>query len=314
MKTENIRIAFLVAVVVVVLVALWFWPEYSRAETYETPDATCETSWDNTALWIACQYHRTDLEAPDTLGIWARTSVEAYAGGPAKPYKWFCDLGGMKAPSSSIIYPAAQVLCSTNGRDRIETGLRWEALGIVPQAGATVPFGLKVNVRAGGVAVPAWTAPDGLGNDPATFAAFALTDATRRGPTAPPPAPPALDDTGLYLTWTGSPEAEWYWVDIVRDAERLPRIRTERTRLMLSPYYLAGPSRYTFRVLADAEALQISEPSEPFTAWIVSGVAVDCPPPAECPPAEPCPACPESPPGACPQIQQIVVSCEGKGP
>jgi len=305
-----------------VLMLIFVLPTYARAETYDTPYATCAVTWDINALWVDCEYDRADLVAPEEVSIWSRTSVEAYAGDDPRPWKWFCDLAGRRRePGASMVYPAEYVLCTGNGRDRIETGLEWSALGIGPKVGVVVPFGLKVNARTADGNQSAWKAPDTLDNDPASFGAFTLTESNRRGSSAGTPGTPAVDDIRMVVTWDPQDDAEWWWLYVTRDDQALERIRVEgANEYPLDDIIRAGAAYYRFQVSAEAEGLNESERSDPYSSWILMAEreaecpevpdCPDCPPVIECPDPEPCPDC--LPTVECPelpQVQKIIIEC-----
>jgi len=323
------------------------WYNAAEAETFEFEPADCQVSWDQTALWVACDYHRDDLVAPDSDDIWDRTSVEVYAGTEPRPWKWFCDLSGARrdqhASTSGMVYPAESVHCTAAGK-RIETGIAWKALGATPEPGTEVRYGIKVNAQSlFGGKLPGGKHPGGLKNNPATFATLTLTEQNRRGEHVTPPDKPDLDETSLALTWNPQSDADWWWVYIERDGQDLPRVKVTVNEYPLDSVLRAGADYFTFRVSAEAEDLGESVLSDSHSAWIVLAerdaacpevpacpdpiecpeapecpAPVECPecpqcpevpPPAECPPIEACSEVPECPDGVAPQIQQITVKC-----
>jgi len=304
---------------------------WAQAETYETSYADCAVTWDEAALWVDCEYDRTDLAAPEASSIWTRTSVEAYAGSDPKPWKWFCDLEGrQREQPASMVYLPADVICQADRSRRIETGLRWSALGLEPDVGQETRIGLKVNAQTDqGERLAPDKIPEGLDNDPATFTPFTLTESNRRkAGSASPPQHPALDETTLALTWDSQDDADWWWVYITRDGEALPRVRAQRNEYPLETVIEPGAAQYRFEVSAEADGLSESDRSDPYHTWILLAEreaecpeVPDCPPTVECPDPEPCPdcppevvcppvvECPECPASLVPKIQEVIVSC-----
>lgn len=300
----------------------------ANADVYEAPFATCDVTWDQEALWIYCEYNRTDLVAPEDIRIWSRTSIEAYAGSAPRPWKWFCDLDGrQREQPADMVYLPESVICTANGKDRIETGLKWSALGLEPTVGTIVPFGLKINARLQDTTNANWKNPDALNNDPATFSTFQLTNDNWRGPPTPDKPEPPKIESGLMLSWDPQDDAEWFWVYVTRDGAELGKVRAETNEWSIDPVVIKGTSYYKFEVSADAEELSESERSDPFETWIVALTECepvdcpapppcpDCPDPVECPDCPSCPdipECPECPSGSLPlpQIQEIIIRCQ----
>ena len=306
---------------VLLALAILCLPE-ARAETFAFPGADCELTWDDEAFWAECRWRGEDLSAPQTEDFWNRTGIEFYVGELPKPYKAFCTVDGEVKTTGDMIYPPAQVICSGNGRDRVETGIRWEALPWSPEPGRAVRYGLKVNsFHAAEGRLPEFKTPDGLTNDPATFASLTLTEDNRRAPVTEQPSMPVLDETGLVLTWDPQDDADWWWVYVTRGDESMARVKATENRFPLDPILRAGTDHYRFEVSAEAEGLAESERSDPYVTWIAlheretggecpdPPPCPDGPPPVECPPVTECPVCPECPMHPAPQIQEVIVSC-----